>query len=124
MASKSTTSANPTGTKDIGVSYDAMRFVANAIAQCDFRVTAQQYQTGKGYPWVLTVGENHWRRHLVIKSVEDHGAELELLPATQTLEMLANVELLPTERQISLRELISGNYTGVKTVLGALPIAA
>jgi hypothetical protein len=99
------------------VSYSEMQWVAQNIADCDFRVTAMQYQTSDDSPWILSVGETSWRRHLIIESVGNAEAVLSLLPETQTFDDAYGVSSRSAEFTVTLSELIRDKYVGVKRVL-------
>ena len=65
-------------------SMDALLKVVEQIANCAFRTAISRYTTGNG-PWIITVGENGWQRHLVVDAIVNHGqdAYLALLAASE-----------------------------------------
>jgi hypothetical protein len=90
--------------------------IAERIGHCDFRVTVSRYCTGNGRPWVITVGENAWQRHLVVEEIYDGGADarLGILPLTQTEKSGYDLHTNEIERNVMLLDLVAGSYSGVK----------
>jgi hypothetical protein len=93
--------------------------VAYAIACCDFRVTIQRYVTSQGRPWIITVGEVSWQRHIVVESVAADGSDavLAILTPEQSQHFGYDISTRNIDRRTSLKELIAAAYTGVKSAL-------
>ena len=93
--------------------------VAYAIACCDFRVTIQRYVTSQGRPWIITVGEVSWQRHIVVESVAADGSDavLAILMPEQSENFGYDISTRNIDRRTSLKELIASAYTGVKSAL-------
>lgn len=98
---------------------EAVEAVARKIAWCDFRVTVQRYMTGEDAPWVITVGESAWSRHLVVESATPDGsdADLAILVPEQSARFGYDIGFSAVERRVTLQELIAGSYPGVKSTL-------
>ena len=92
--------------------------IAEQIAHCDFRVTLQRYMLGD-YPWIITVGENHWQRHLVLRSVSPDGKDaiLTILSPEQSDKFGYDIDVKDFVAQITLGELTKDQYTSVKKAL-------
>mgnify|MGYP001575766606 CR=1 FL=1 len=98
----------------------AVATVARAIGQCDFHTTMSHYSTGDSQgPWVITVGESRWHRHLVVLNVSDDGtcADLGLLDAEQSHRRITDINISAIERTLTLQELVADSYLGVKKLL-------
>ncbi len=98
--------------------------VAETIGNCDFRTAMSRYTTGVDAPWVITVGESHWHRHLVVLEITDDGAVLGLLNSEQSERRITDINTRAIERTLTLKELVSNSYTGVKKLLTAELAAA
>ena len=86
---------------------NAVEKVGKKIARCDFQVMISGYVTHES-SWKIVVGESHWKRELTVRSVSEDGEDAELA----LIDINGHVE-----REIMLKELISGSYTGVKEIL-------
>lgn len=103
------------------VSPEIVIAIAETIARCDFRVTVSCYVTRPGSPWVITVGESRWQRHVVVKSVTvglEHGdVVLAILEQTESNKFGYDVRTDRVEREITLLDLTADNYLSVKQAL-------
>jgi hypothetical protein len=97
----------------------AVSEVAETIGNCDFRTTMSRYTTGYDSPWVITVGESSWHRHLVVLETFDGGAKLGLLTKEQSERRITDIDTSAIERTLTLKELTANSYTGVKKLLTA-----
>ena len=99
--------------------YEVVEAVARKIARCDFRVTVQRYTTSSGAPWVITVCESRWSRHLVVESIAPDGsdANLAILVPEQSDHFGLDLDWNAVERRVTLQELIARSYLSVKSML-------
>ncbi len=104
------------------VPYHLAAIVAGQIAQQDFRVTLSEYISRKGSPWVITVGESYWQRHLVIETVIHGGndATLAILANEQSVLRTLDIDTTKVDRRVSLKELLAGRYSGIRQALDAV----
>lgn len=97
--------------------------IAKTIGECDFRTLVSKYTTSDSdhSPWVITVGESTWQRHLVVENLGERGgimdATLALLTTSESERFGYQIRTNNVQRRISLKELVSGRYLGVKRVL-------
>jgi hypothetical protein len=94
--------------------------IASSIANCDFRVTLSRYMCSKGYPWIVTVGEHDWQRHIVIESVtpDASDANLVILSPEESRHFGYDINWRAAERRMTLKELVSdGSYGSVIAAL-------
>lgn len=105
---------------------DSVIAVATIIGRCDFRVTVSRYIPREKSPWVITVGESVWQRHLVVDQIDEDGtdATLRILAPAQSEKFGYNIDIQDVERRITLRELIANTYTSVKEALKPKGVAA
>lgn len=98
---------------------DLVAKIGTAIATCDFRVTVSRYINGKGRPWVITVGESSWQRHLVVEEVNEDGsdAELAILTKDQSTRSGYDIDCRSVEHRVSLKDLVAASYMSVKDIL-------
>lgn len=103
------------------VSSDVVIAIAQAIGHCDFRTTVSLYTNRSNSPWVITVGESDWQRHLTVLSttvgIYGSDAELAILESSQSDNSGYDIRTYCVERVIRLSELIAGNYISVKKAL-------
>lgn len=103
-------------------SYDLASRVAKIIGQCDFRVALSRYMGRDNSPWIITVGESNWRRHLVLnegcasKSREEI-ALLEILSQEESEKFMLDIRSDNIVGHIMLFDLVSNGYLGVKKAL-------
>lgn len=99
--------------------------VARAIGSCDFRTTVSRYVLGNN-PWVITVGELTWQRHLVVEQINEDGtdATLKILTPVQSDKFGYDINTEDAERTVNLRELIADRYAGVVLTLKHKSVAA
>lgn len=97
---------------------ETVTFVARAIADCDFDVTIQQFMWNN-YPWIVTVGERTWQRHIVVEAVTDDGSDatLAILSVEESQHFGRGINLSKVDCRISLKELLSDKYVSVKSAL-------
>lgn len=91
---------------------------AEAIGHCDFRTAVSCYTTGKGNPWVITVGESSWQRHLVVIRTRGEDVELGILPKSQSV--LSAIDMMDTrhfEGIVMLSDLTALSYGGIRELL-------
>ena len=92
-----------------------------AIANCEFRVTIQRYITGNNRPWVITVGETFWQRHIVIETAEEDGSDATLAILMPEQSENFGYELGTGDQNIDqhilLKDLIAKGFTSVKAAL-------
>lgn len=107
-------------------SAEVVEKVAKKISSCDFAVSMSRYVTGDSWPWVITVGEFSWHRHLVVLEIMGEGddAKLALLTVDQSDNVLNSLDVSKVERTFTLRELIANSYTGVTRMLRAEPASS
>jgi hypothetical protein len=100
-------------------SINALMRVVQGIAHCDFRTAISRYATGDG-PWIITVGETGWQRHLVVDAIVNHGqdAYLALLKSTENDKSPAHIDHTQVEKTFMLSNLVADRYTGIKQMLG------
>ncbi len=99
--------------------------IAQKIGSCDFRVTISNYVIGGNRPWVITVGETTWQRHLVVAQIDETGnAVLLVLSPEQSSNFGYDIDTTDVERSTTLEELIAGEYSGVKEALYPSQVAA
>lgn len=95
--------------------------IAQVIGRCDFRTTVSLYTTATNSPWIITVGESSWQRHLIVERVEitpeGVNADLGILPSTESSKFGYDIRTNHVDRRIKLSELIANRYIGVKKVL-------
>lgn len=93
--------------------------VASAIGNCDFRVTISRYVNGLVRPWVITVGESGWQRHLVVEKIDEDGndATFAILSPDQSDKFGYDINTKDAVARIMLSDLIRKGYTGVKKFL-------
>jgi hypothetical protein len=103
------------------IGYETVLAIAQAIAHCDFRVMVSRYVTSDGSPWIITVGESLWRRHLVVESapVDQSGshATLAVLSQDESGKFGYDIRANNIVERIELSELIAESYVGVKKAL-------
>lgn len=91
---------------------------AEKIGNCDFRTSVSCYTTGGPGDWIITVGENIWRRHLVVLPSDDNDVELAILSKDQSsLSVIDMLDTRKVEKTIRLSELTANGYEGVKSAL-------
>lgn len=96
----------------------AVALIARAIGNCDFRVKASKDGKSPDSPWIITVGESTWQRHILVKELlGDADATLTLLGTTQSIVTPADADVTDIANDIQLSELIAGRYIGVKSAL-------
>jgi hypothetical protein len=98
--------------------------VAETIAKCDFRTAMSRYTTGNDSPWVITVGESGWHRHLVVLETFDGDAKLGLLTKEQSERRITDIDTSAIERTMTLGELTAFSYSGIRKLLTAELAAA
>ena len=103
----------------LNISGDLVQAIARMIAWRDFRVTVSSYVTRSDAPWIITVGEQDWQRHLVVEGV---GFEGDTLHAT--FAILAKEESERTGYDIGVRNVAKrmtlaqlGGYASMKNEL-------
>ena len=103
-----------------------IELIAKAIAQCDFRVTISKYMGPQNWPWIITVGESYWQRHLAVIEISEDccDAALDVLKSEQSGNSGYNISWSDVERRISLSDLIADKYRGVKSILKPKSVAA
>jgi len=108
------------------IPYDTIAKIAARIANCDYCTAISRYSTGNSAPWVITVGESRWRRRLVVRKVYDEGsdAQLQILSFAQSDNDVINLDVNDTDGTVTLLDLVSGSYRGVKTYLAPKAKAA
>jgi len=103
------------------ISPDIIIAIAQMIGQCDFRTTVSLYTTSPNYPWIITVGESGWCRHLIVESVlignDGLAANLAVLSQSESDKFGDNVRTTEVAERIELKDLIADSYIGVKKVL-------
>ncbi len=103
------------------VSPDLVIAIAQMIGSCDFRTTVSLYTTSSHKPWVITVGESNWRRHIIVEEVVVgvHGLEatLAVLPTSESDKFGYDIRTDKVDGRISLSDLVAGKYVGAKKVL-------
>lgn len=108
-------------TKFAAISPDIAIQIARVIGQCDFRTTVSRYTTIPDAPWIITVGESGWRRHLIVTETSNGicgpDAELAVLATSESDKFGYDIRTDRVDRAIRLSSLISGGYVGVKKVL-------
>lgn len=94
--------------------YPLVANVASRIASCDFGVTVSRYLSRVDSPWIITVAEHTWCRHIVIEAIAEDGTDafLGILPAAQSKNFGYDINLA-VERHITLKELVLTSYSGV-----------
>ncbi|MBP9856103.1 MAG: hypothetical protein KBC48_02245 [Candidatus Pacebacteria bacterium] len=101
--------------------FSLVAMIAETIGHCDFRVTVQRYMLGNDYPWIITVGEGTWQRHLVVESIAPDGknATFAVLSHTQSDKFGYDINTLDVVNRLTLRELIGteNKYSNVKKAL-------
>lgn len=107
----------------INVSPENVIAIAQAIGRCDFRTTISMYTASRNNPWVITVGESGWQRHLVVESDGDGdimNATLAVLHTSESDQYGYDIRTGEIQKRIQLGKLVGnlGNkYIGVKKVL-------
>jgi hypothetical protein len=100
---------------------EVVTMIAWAIGRCDFRTTISRYTTSDNQPWVITVGESNWQRHLIVKDavINEKGlsATLGVLSTNESDKFGYDVNTNNVVRVIELKQLVSENYIGVKKIL-------
>lgn len=93
--------------------------IADQIAACDFRVTMSRYVTRPGSPWIITVGETGWQRHLVVEEVNPLGtdANLAVLTRGQSSNFGYKINDKSIERYVTLKQLTVNKHQSVLAVL-------
>lgn len=104
------------------VSFNEVVLVAKKIAKCGFRATIQIYITGTSRPmdrpWIITVGESEWQRHIVVERViDDDEAMLAVLGPDQSAKFGYDININDVVMRIKLTDLVRDNYVGVKNFL-------
>ncbi len=99
--------------------------IAQSIANCDFRTTVQMYVTGRTGPWIITVGEMKWQRHMVVEQVNDDGSDatLAVLGPDQSTKFGCDISLRDVTVRVQLKDLIRNKYTSVKNYLQPQAVA-
>jgi|GEM_PF-5421428 len=91
------------------------------IGRCDFRTTVSRYTTSTNSPWVITVGETAWHRHLIVENVSDSignfDATLAILPVSESGKFGYDIRHDKIDKRIQLSDLIARKYIGVKRTL-------
>lgn len=107
----------------LNVDASDVELAANQIARRDFRVQIGKYITRDAAPWVITIGELTWKRHVVALGKAAHGGDVELgvLSYEQSAKTdLYEVDVSDIDRRIMVSELVAEGYVGVKRVLAML----
>jgi hypothetical protein len=94
--------------------------IARSIAHCDFRVTLSCYMgSSEHYPWIVTVGEHYWQRHIAIEAVTPDAADANLLILSEeeSQHFGYDIDWRAAERRVTLKELLSGSYGRVVAAL-------
>ena len=101
------------------LSYESVLAIAKAIGQHDFRASVGRYAHGDNPPWIITIGENDWQRHLVVIGNEGGGkhATLALLAASESKKSVLHLDPTRVERTITLHELTAESYAGIRRIL-------
>ncbi len=101
------------------LSYESVLAIAKTIGQNDFRVAVGRYAHGDNPPWIVTVGENDWQRHLVVLGNEGGGkhASLGILAASESGKSPLHLDPTMVERTISLNRLTAEGYSGIRRML-------
>ena len=103
---------------------DIIISITQAIGRCDFRTTVSLYTTGSDlsrFPWIITVSESNWQRHIIVESamVGTIGCEanLAVLATSESEKFGYDIRTDRIETRLTLSELITDRYIGVKKVL-------
>lgn len=101
------------------LSYESALAIAKTIGQNDFRAAVSRYAHGDNPPWIVTIGENDWQRHLVVLDNEGGGkhASLGILAASESGKSSLHLDPTRVERTITLNRLTAESYTGIRRIL-------
>lgn len=93
--------------------------IAERIAQQDFRVTISRYMTSGNSPWIITVGEGDWSRHLVVESVMTDGSDafLTVLSLRQSGKFGPDIDVNDLQYRYRLGAILGKGYPWMKAVL-------
>lgn len=95
--------------------------ISKIIGRCDYRTTVSRYTTCDNSPWVITVGESTWRRHLIVEKVTDGGtgldAELAILCTSESNKFGYDIRTDAVSSRIRLIDLVADRYISVKKAL-------
>jgi hypothetical protein len=109
--------------KTNSISPETIITIAQIIGRCDFRTTVSRYTTSTNSPWVITVGELSWQRHLLVESVSvgeglfRANATLAILAQSESDKFGYHIDTRKIEKRIELSELVAGHYISVKKAL-------
>lgn len=92
--------------------------LAENLADCDFRVSISRYISGGGGKWIITVGEQGWRQHLVVESIAPDGrdAAVSLLSPEQSGKSGYDIDVADVQATSTVNQLVRGGYTQIKTI--------
>jgi hypothetical protein len=92
--------------------------IAQKIRDFDFRTSVSRDSSCPNTgPWVITIGEITWHRHLVVREVTDNGkdARLDILAPRQSEQ---SIDIKDVDRTITLQALLSpGTKDGIRVLL-------
>lgn len=93
--------------------------VAEIIANLDFRTAVLRHANRQDSPWLISVGESSWQRRLVVEQVNESATEatFAILTPTQSYKSVWDIDTRDVERRITLSELLTKDFVGVKQVL-------
>lgn len=109
--------------KTNSISPETIITIAQIIGRCDFRTTVSRYTTSTNTPWVITVGESSWQRHLLVESASvgegpfRANATLAILAQSESGKFGYDIDTRKIEKRIELSELVADHYISVKKAL-------
>lgn len=85
----------------------------------NFRTVVQAYICGSKPEWLITVGESHWHRHLLVKAINADGSEatFAVLGPNQSGKFGYDLNTKDVAFEISLTKLLSNGPGGVLNML-------
>jgi len=99
--------------------------IARQIGHCDFMTSCKKTNAEGSSPWVITVSESNWRRHLLVKEiVAGEDTVLTILAEKQSTNSGVDVDITDVDRDVKLSELITDTYASVKSALKPTAVAA
>ena len=91
--------------------------IAEVIARCDFRTTVFRCITNSDSPWIITVGESSWQRHLIVEEtsigISGSDATMAILSVDESNKFGYDINVNNIEKRICLSELVAEGYVGV-----------
>jgi hypothetical protein len=95
--------------------------LASLLGQRGFRTTISIYvgHPANAMPWILTIGERGWQRHIAIETISDDGRDgrIHLLRADESEVRINDVDVTRSRTEMWIGELLALDNSEIKKVL-------